>query len=93
MRTVEKGIVENSESESDAVEVAGGLLVINAQTADIYKKTLSGLTFYEAKIGKSWDLTKTTAQEFVTVIERKFARNNKFHGFFLLKVFIWPPLL
>ncbi|QRR30902.1 nucleoid-associated protein [Pseudomonas simiae] len=82
MRTVEKGIVENSESESDAVEVAGGLLVINAQTADIYKKTLSGLTFYEAKIGKSWDLTKTTAQEFVTVIERKFARNNKFHGFF-----------
>ncbi|MEO4015141.1 nucleoid-associated protein [Pseudomonas rossensis] len=75
--------VEISSSIGQAAPVSTGLKVISAKTADIYKKNLDGVTFYEAAIGKNWDLSKPTALDFVAVIERKFARNNKYHGFFL----------
>ena len=58
------------------------IIALNAITTDLFKTYNQSATYYTAKIGKSWDLTKSTAIDFVNVIERKFARNNKFHGYF-----------
>ena len=74
--------VEIDPAASKSSLTGAGLKVISAKTADIKKESLNGITFYEATIGKSWDLSKETALDFVSVIERKFVSNNKFHGFF-----------
>jgi nucleoid-associated protein YejK len=58
------------------------MIVLNAITADLFRNQNKGLSYYDATIGKSWDLAKDTAIEFVNVIERKFVKNNKFHGYF-----------
>lgn len=58
------------------------LTVINAVTADLFKDKIGNIPFYDAKIGKNWNLANRTAIDFVSVIERKFAKNNKYHGFF-----------
>ncbi|MDO8336150.1 MAG: nucleoid-associated protein [Candidatus Saccharibacteria bacterium] len=58
------------------------LTVLNAVTADLFRDRESNSPFYAARIGENWDLNSTTANEFVSVIERKFAKNNKYHGFF-----------
>lgn len=59
------------------------LTVVNAVTADLVKVNGGGsLVYYKANIGKYWDLSKPTALQFVAVIEKKFAQNNKFHGYF-----------
>lgn len=58
------------------------MIVLNAITADLFKVQNGALAYYGAKIGKNWDLRKDTALGFVNVIERKFAKNNKFHGYF-----------
>ncbi|CAN7585753.1 nucleoid-associated protein [Pseudomonas sp. LjRoot277] len=73
---------ENMIPESSAQSSQHQMIVLNAITADLFKTQNKGLTYYDAKTGKSWDLTKDTAIEFVNVIERKFAKNNKFHGYF-----------
>ena len=48
----------------------------------MFKTSVGGASFYDANLGKTWDLTKPTAKEFIKIIEKKFARNNKLHGFF-----------
>ncbi|MGY3298660.1 nucleoid-associated protein YejK [Pseudomonas sp. TE6288] len=58
------------------------IIALNAITVDLFKTQNKGLAYYDAKVGKSWDLSKDTAIHFVNVIERKFANNNKFHGYF-----------
>jgi nucleoid-associated protein YejK len=58
------------------------LIVINAVTADLFKDNIGNIPFYDARIGKNWNLENRTAIDFVSVIERKFAKNNKYHGFF-----------
>lgn len=58
------------------------MIVINAVTADLFKDRIGNIPFYDAKVGKNWDLGNRTAIDFVSVIERKFAKNNKYHGFF-----------
>lgn len=58
------------------------LIVINAVTANLFKDRNEGLSYYSAKIGKPWNLQNSTALEFVSIIQKKFSRNNKFHGFF-----------
>lgn len=68
--------------ESESAELPEKLCVIAAQTADMFKSSIGGTSFYEANLGKKWDLSKQTAKEFINIIERKFARNNKLHGYF-----------
>lgn len=62
--------------------VQPALTVLNAITADLFKAQIGGLAYYDATLGKTWDLNNDTAIDFVKVIESKFARNNKFHGYF-----------
>ncbi|MFA7944583.1 nucleoid-associated protein [Pseudomonas brenneri] len=74
----EEKIVSTSSAQSSLHQ----MIVLNAITADLFKTQNGALTYYDAKIGKNWDLRKDTALDFVNVIERKFAKNNKFHGYF-----------
>lgn len=69
------------------------MIVLNAVTADLFKIQNGALTYYDAKIGKNWDLRKDTALDFVNVIERKFAKNNKFHGYFSPKSQHMAPIV
>lgn len=70
------------EVEVESAKLPEKLVVIAAQTADMFKSSIGGANFYDAKLGKKWDLSKQTAKEFINIIERKFARNNKLHGYF-----------
>lgn len=58
------------------------LIVIHAVTANLFKEKNGGLSYYNADIGKPWNLQSSTALEFVSIIQKKFSKNNKFHGFF-----------
>jgi len=73
------------DAAEEIAELPEKLVVIAAQTADMFKTSIGGASFYDANLGKTWDLTKPTAKEFIRIIERKFARNNKLHGFFSAK--------
>lgn len=82
-----KGFILNMQKENMIIESFSQpshsqMIVLNAITADLFKSQNKGLAYYDAKIGKSWDLSQDTAIEFVNVIEKKFAKNNKFHGYF-----------
>lgn len=72
----------NIDVESAGQATEHKMIVLNAITADLFKTQNKGLSYYDATLGKSWNLAKDTAIEFVNVIERKFAKNNKFHGYF-----------
>lgn len=73
--------VENLQPPEAGETSLSEMIVMSAITADLFKDRIGSTVFYDAKIGTSWDLTKDTALEFVNVIERKFAKNNKFHGY------------
>lgn len=70
---------------------SASLTVLNAVTADLFRDRQSNSPFYAARIGTNWDLNSSTANEFVSVIERKFAKNNKYHGFFDPKSYHMAP--
>ncbi|EPK5168332.1 TPA: nucleoid-associated protein [Pseudomonas aeruginosa] len=78
MNMPEEKIISKDSAQSSLHQ----MIVLNAITADLFKAQNGALTYYDAKIGKNWDLKKNTALDFVKVIERKFAKNNKFHGYF-----------
>lgn len=65
-----------------SITQTANLTVINAVTTHLFRDRQNNSPFYNTRIGTDWDLTSETANEFVRVIERKFAKNNKFHGFF-----------
>jgi nucleoid-associated protein YejK len=51
-------------------------MVVNAITAHLEKEKL-----FDYTIGQLWDLTTPVATEFITRIEKKFRRKNKFHNY------------
>ncbi|UZE26656.1 nucleoid-associated protein [Pseudomonas asplenii] len=67
---------------SSSSAAPSSLIVINAVTANLFKDRNGGLSYYSARIGKNWNFQNSTALEFVSIIQRKFSKNNKFHGFF-----------
>lgn len=51
-------------------------MVVNAITAHLEKERV-----FDYTIGQLWDLTTPVATEFITRIEKKFRRKNKFHNY------------
>ncbi|MEH4565937.1 nucleoid-associated protein [Klebsiella oxytoca] len=51
-------------------------MVVNAITAHLEKEKI-----FDYTIGQLWDLTTPVATEFITRIEKKFRRKNKFHNY------------
>ncbi|MHA6196957.1 nucleoid-associated protein [Pseudomonas wadenswilerensis] len=74
--------VNSLATSSSPNQAQPSLIVINAVTANLFKEKNGGLSYYSAKIGKNWNVKNDTALQFVSVIQKKFSKNNKFHGFF-----------
>lgn len=72
--------VAAAEAASEEVEKKS-LVVVSACAARFLKTSLGGLTFYDSKKGKDWNLKSSVCVDFVNLIGKKFSRSGRIYGY------------
>lgn len=83
---MEELIAENkvgSENVSNSSETkTPRISVLKACASKFEKRKIQSASIYDHKIGSEWDVDNNVCVDFIEIIERKFASNNKYHGYF-----------
>lgn len=57
------------------------LVVVSACAARFFKVSIGGLTIYESKKGKDWNLNSSICVDFVNLIGKKFSKSGRIYGY------------